>query len=207
MNVRKNARLTPKGRELLMRSVLWTQPNRQLTSPTQRLRPIAKWVKPVRAGVVDGCTMLLQLPLTAKPNFSNHMHSCRGRAPQRHTGKQIAADVKVSPGHRQPHSYSFGIEPDAQWSRLPRDPAVSARARRDYSYGHQKIGVSSVGHRITGDASGCEQKPWRWLDFVHACIVDHSRCASSEIKPDEAEDSAFFCQGSPATKAIELRFG
>src|SRR5580698_2797769 len=100
MNSHKNAPLTPKGREAMVRSVIEgglskTAAARQFnTTP----KTVAKWVKRFRAEGVDGLR-----------DRSSRPHSSPSQTPpatcaavkmlrrQRHTGKQIATEVEVSP--------------------------------------------------------------------------------------------------------------
>src|SRR4029077_15953642 len=100
MDTHKNAPLTPKGREVMVRSVI----EGGLTNAAAALqfnvmaKTVAKWVKRFRAEGVDGLR-----------DRSSRPHSSPSQTPpatcaavetlrrQRHTGKQIAAGVGVSP--------------------------------------------------------------------------------------------------------------
>lgn len=95
-----------------------------------------------------------EVPFIAKPNFSNHKHGCRSPAPG-HTGKQITAEVKVCRVTVSRILRRLGLNRMRNLDPADPESRVSARARRDHSHGHQKIGrFERVGHRITVDASG-----------------------------------------------------
>lgn len=110
----------------------------------------------------------------------------------RHTGKQIAAEVEVSPAT---------VSRVLRRLRLNRirdlEPAGPERRYERESPGEiihidiKKLGrFERVGHRITGDPSGPNKSRGAGWDFVHVCIDDHSRVAFTEIKPGETADSA-----------------
>src|ERR1700709_2544742 len=100
MNVHKNAPLTPKGREAMVRSVVEGGLSQADAAYQFNTTPktVAKWVKRFRAEGVEGLR-----------DRSSSPHSSRSKPPpatckaietlrqQRHTGKQIAAEVEVSP--------------------------------------------------------------------------------------------------------------
>src|SRR5438876_9346678 len=99
MNSHKNAPLTPKGREAMVRCVEAGLSNaaaaRQFnTTP----KIVAKWVERFRAEGVDGLrdrsSRPLSVPSQTAPATCAVVEALRR---QRHTGKQIAAEVGVSP--------------------------------------------------------------------------------------------------------------
>ena len=110
---------------------------------------------------------------------------------QRLTGKQIAADLALSPATVSRILRRLGL------NRL-RDLEPAEPVRR-YEYAHpgdmihidiKKLGrFNQIGHRITGDRSGQTSRGVGW-EFVHVCIDDASRVAFSQIKPDEKAVSA-----------------
>jgi transposase InsO family protein len=111
---------------------------------------------------------------------------------QRHTGKQIAIEVKVSPATVSRILRRLGLN-----RMRDLEPAEPERRYERESPGEiihidiKKLGrFARVGHRITGDPSGPNRNRGAGWDFVHVCIDDHSRVAFSEIKPDETADSA-----------------
>ncbi|MET4019748.1 transposase [Bradyrhizobium sp. F1.4.3] len=99
MNIHKNAPLTPKGREAMVRSVVEGGLSKADAAYLFNTTPktVAKWVKRFRGEGVDGLR-----------DRSSRPHSSPSQTPpatcaaiealrrQRHTGKQIAAEVEVS---------------------------------------------------------------------------------------------------------------
>src|SRR5438046_9422638 len=100
MDTHKNAPLTPKGREAMVRSVI----EEGLTKAVAAVRfnttakTVAKWVERFREGGVDGLrdrsSRPLSLPSQTAPATCAVVEALRR---QRYTGKQIAAEVGVSP--------------------------------------------------------------------------------------------------------------
>jgi transposase len=99
MNSHKNAPLTPKGREAMVRCVeaglSKAAAARQFnTTP----KTVAKWVERFRADGVDGLRDRSSRPLSSPsqtaPTTCAVVEALRR---QRHTGRQIAAEVDVSP--------------------------------------------------------------------------------------------------------------
>ena len=100
MNSHKNAPLTPKGREAMARSVVQGGLSRADAAYQFNTTPktVAKWVKRFRAegveGLRDRSSRPLSLPSQTAPATCAVVEALRR---QRHTGKQIAAEVGVSP--------------------------------------------------------------------------------------------------------------
>src|SRR6266404_5429972 len=99
MNSHKNAPLTPKGREAMVRSVVdggLSQADAAYQFNTTP-KTVAKWVERFRAEGVDGLrdrsSRPLSLPSQTAPATCAMVEALRR---QRHTGKQIAAEVGVS---------------------------------------------------------------------------------------------------------------
>ena len=117
MNRHKNAPLTPKGREGMVRSVVEGGLSQADAAYQFNTTPktVAKWVKRFRAEGVDGLrdrsSRPHSLPSQTAPATCTVIEALRR---QRHTGKQIAAETGVSPGHRQPHSAAVGIKPNTR---------------------------------------------------------------------------------------------
>jgi transposase InsO family protein len=195
MNVHKNAPLTPKGREAMARSVVEGGLGQADAAYQFNTTPktVAKWVKRFRAEGVEGLH-----------DRSSRPHSSPSQTPpatcatvealrrQRHTGKQIAAEVEVSPATVSRILRRLGL------NRIrDLEPAAPARRYERENPGEiihidiKKLGrFERVGHRITGDRTGQSNSRGIGWEFVHVCIDDHSRVAFSQIKPDETADSA-----------------
>src|SRR6478672_10825812 len=115
MDTHKNAPLTPKGREVMVRSVIEGGLSKAAAAGQFNTTPktVAKWVKRFRAegadGLLDRSSRPHSLPSQTPPATSAAIGALRH---QRYTGKQIAAEVGVSPGYRQSHPAPAGTEPD-----------------------------------------------------------------------------------------------
>lgn len=194
MNVHKNAPLTPKGREAMVRSVVDGGLSKADAADQFNTTPktVAKWVKRFRGEGVEGLR-----------DRSSRPHSSPSQTPpatcaavetlrrQRHTGKQIAAEVEVSPATVSRILRRLGL------NRI-RDLEPAEPVRR-YEREHpgelihidiKKLGrFVKPGHRITGDRQKGESRG-AGHEFVHVAIDDASRLAFSQIRPDEKKESA-----------------
>jgi transposase InsO family protein len=109
---------------------------------------------------------------------------------QRWTGKQIAAEVGVSPATVSRILRRLGL------NRIKAlEPAELVRRYERQHPGEiihidiKKLGrFERIGHRITGDRQG-KSRGIGW-EFVHVSIDDASRVAFSQILPDEKKKSA-----------------
>jgi transposase InsO family protein len=156
-------------------------------------KTVAKWVKRFRAEGVEGLR-----DRSSRPHSSPSQTlpaTCTAIATlrrQRHTGKQIAAEVEVSPATVSRILRRLGLnrvrdlepaEPERRYERENPGEIIHIDIK--------KLGrFERVGHRITGDRTAPNKSRGAGWDFVHVCIDDHSRVAFSEIKPDETADSA-----------------
>jgi transposase InsO family protein len=195
MNSHKNARLTPKGREAMVRSVLEGGLSKADAAYQFNTTPktVAKWVNRFRAEGVDGLrdrsSRPLSLPGQTAPATCAVIEALRR---QRHTGKQIALEVGVSAATVSRVLRRLGlnrmrdlepVEPVRRYERATPGEMIHIDIK--------KLGrFAQIGHRITGNKVGyshCRGLGW---EFVHVCIDDHSRVAFSEIRPDQTADSA-----------------
>src|SRR5436309_8645590 len=124
MNSHKNAPLTPKGREAMVRSVVEGGLSQADAAYQFNTTPktVAKWVKRFRAEGVDGLrdrsSRPHSLPSQTAPATCTVIEALRR---QRHTGKQIAAETAISPATVTPTPPPPGI------NRTPdMDPAEPA---------------------------------------------------------------------------------
>jgi transposase InsO family protein len=195
MDVHKNAPLTPKGREVMVRSVVEGGLNKADAAFQFNTTPktVAKWVKRFRAegveGLRDRSSRPLSSPSQTPPATCTAVEALRR---QRHTGKQIAAEVGISPATVSRILRRLGLnrirdlepaEPEHRYERENPGEIIHIDIK--------KLGrFERVGHRITGDRTGQSNSRGVGWEFVHVCIDDHSRVAFSEIKPDETADSA-----------------
>jgi transposase InsO family protein len=194
MNVHKNAPLTPKGREAMVRSVVegglsYADAAHQFnTTP----KTVAKWTRRFReegvGGLHDRSSRPHSSPDQTPPTTCAKVEARR----QRHTGKQIAAEVKVSPATVSRILRRLGL------NRIrDLEPAEPVRRYERETPGEmihidiKKLGrFDKIGHRITGDRTGQSNSRGVGWEFVHVCVDDHSRVAFSQILPDEKADSA-----------------
>ena len=195
MNSHKNAPLTPKGREAMVRSVVEGGLGQADAADQFNTTPktVAKWVKRFRAEGVDGLrdrsSRPHSLPSQTAPATCTVIEVLRR---QRHTGKQIAAETGVSPATVSRILRRLGL------NRIrDLEPTAPARRYERATPGEmihidiKKLGrFDRIGHRITGDRTGQSNSRGVGWEFVQVCIDDHSRVAFSEIKPDEKADSA-----------------
>lgn len=112
---------------------------------------------------------------------------------QRHTGKQIAAEVAVSPAPLAASCVAWDQTGYAISSRPSQNAAMNAKTPGEIIHiDIKKLGrVERVGYRITGDPSGPNKSRGAGWDFVHVCIDDHSRVAFSEINRTRRRTALF----------------
>ena len=195
MDVHKNAPLTPKGREAMVRSVIEGGSSKAAAARQFKITPkiVAKWVERFRAEGVDGLrdrsSRPLSLPSQTAPATCAVVEVLRR---QRHTGKQIAAEVGVSAATVSRILRRLGLN---KLSALePAEPVRRYERERPGEMIHldiKKLGrFGRVGHRITGDRTGQSNSRGIGWEFVHVAIDDASRIAFSQIMPDEKKESA-----------------
>jgi transposase InsO family protein len=195
MDTHKNARLTPKGREEMVRAVVdgglscAAAARKFNTTP----KTVAKWVKRFRAQGVDGLRDRSSRPLSSPSQTpASTVASVEMLRRRRHTGRQIANDLDLSPATVSRILRRLGLNRLAALE--PAEPV------RRYEYGHpggmihidiKKLGrFNQIGHRITGDRMGQSNGRGVGWEYVHVCIDDHSRVAFAKIMSDEKKRSA-----------------
>jgi transposase InsO family protein len=192
MDTHKNAALTPKGRELMVRAVLDDGLTRAAAARQfhSTAKTVGKWVKRFQEEGVGGLRDRSSRPLSSPDQTP--AATCAAVAAlrrQRYTGKQIAAEVGVSPAtvsrvlRRLGLNKLSALEPAEPVRRYEREHPGELIHIDTKKLG--KIGV--VGHRITGDRS-TRVRGIGW-EYVHVCIDDASRIAFVEIKSDERKKS------------------
>jgi len=199
MDTHKNAPLTPKGREAMVRIVIEGGVTKSAAARrfNTTAKTVAKWVERFRAQGVDGLR-----------DRSSKPHSLPGQTPpakcaavealrrQRHTGKQIAAEVGVSAATVSRILRRLGLN---RLSALePVEPIRRYQRENPGELIHidiKKLGkFNRIGHRITGDRtrqsnlrSRGEGPGW---EYVHVCIDDASRIAFSQVMKNEKKGCA-----------------
>ena len=192
MNTHKNARLTYRGRVLLVRRVLkeGLRVEEAAHACGVSSRTAYKWINRYRqeglAGLHDRSSAPRQSPRQTPTRI--HQRICRLRR-QRMTYRNIADAVGVS------MSTVGRVLARAHLNRLSAlDPE---QPDNRYEHDHpgdllhldiKKLGrFTRPGHRVTGDRRGSGGSGW---EYVHVAIDDHSRIAFSNIHPDETARSA-----------------
>ena len=194
MNTHKNAPLTPKGREAMVRSVIENGLSRARAARQFNTTPktVAKWVERFRADGVDGLrdhsSRPLSLPSQTAPATCAAIEALRR---QRYTGNQIAVEVGVSPATVSRVLRRLGLN---RLSALePAEPVRRYEREHPGEIIHidiKKLGrFEQIGHRITGDRKGQSNSRGVGWEYLHLAIDDRSRVAYSEILPNEKRGS------------------
>jgi len=194
MDTHKNAPLTPKGREMMVRAVVACGLSKGAAARQFNTTPktVAKWVERFEAegveGLRDRSSRPLSSPSQATPTVCAAVEALRR---QRYTGEQIAAEVGVSAATVSRILKRLGLN---RLSAL--EPAEPVRRYERAAPGEiihidiKKLGkFNRIGHRITGDRTGQSNTRGVGWEYVHLAIDDHSRLAYSEILPDEKRSS------------------
>jgi transposase InsO family protein len=195
MNMHKNARLTPLGRERIVPQVESGQ-TPEAVSETAGVCPrtVRKWVERYRreglAGLQDRSSRPHRL---RRPTPQTVIAEIERLRRQRWTGKQIAAQVGVSPATVSRVLRRLGLN---KLNAL--EPAEPVRRYERENPGElihidiKKLGrIGSVGHRITGRQTGVANRHLGigW-EYVHVCIDDASRVAFVQVMANQRKESA-----------------
>jgi len=193
MNLHKHARLTPRGRALLVQRVIehGLRVEEAAQASGVSVRTAYKWLKRFREEGVAG----LQ-DRSSRPHHCPHATPAAkvaelvSRRRQRHTYRQIAHELRVAPSTTGRLLKRAGLN---RLSELePARPANRFEYPRPGDLLHLDIKnlgrIGSPGHRVTGDRTR-RHRGIGW-DFVHLAIDDHSRVAFGTIEPDERGNSA-----------------
>ena len=195
MDIHKNARLTPLSRAELVRRVLveGQTPKAVATAFGVCERTVRKWVARFRAegpaGLMDRSSRPKRL---YRPTAASLVDRIAALRRQRWTGRQIAAEVGVSPATVSRVLRRLGLN---KLSALePAEPIRRYQRERPGELIHidiKKLGrFERPGHRVTGDRTGQSNTRGIGWEFVHVCIDDRSRLAFSQIKANERKGSA-----------------
>jgi transposase InsO family protein len=210
MNIHKNAKLTPCGRERLVRAILGGHtPQAAAGDAGVCPRTAVKWFRRYQQddadGLQDKSSRPKRLRCPTPPATVNEVIALRK---QRLPGEEIALRLGLSP---------------ATVSRILRRVRLSRARDLDPAplpnrYEHAKPGAmihidikklgrfSGIGHRITGDRATATRTIGRGWEFVHVAIDDNSRIAFSKIMPDERQSSAiaFLKEASTDYKSLGI---
>ena len=194
MNIHKNARTTPLGREVIVARVMSGQsPVAASRAAGVCPRTVRKWMARFKAegvaGLMDRSSRPRRLHRPTSRDIRDQIVALRR---ERRTGKDIARAVGVSP------ATVSRVLRQARLSRI-RDiepPPPARRYERDnpgdmIHLDIKKLGrFDRVGHRITGDRRGQSNSRGIGWEFVHVAIDDASRIAFTEVMADEKAVSA-----------------
>ena len=194
MDTHKNAPLTPKGREMMVRAVLDHGLSKAAAARrfNTTAKTVSKWIERFEDEGVDGLrdrsSRPHSSPSQATPGICAQVEALRR---QRLTGEQIAAEVGVSAASVSRILKRLGLN---RLSALePADPVRRYERAAPGEIIHidiKKLGkFNRIGHRITGDRTGQSNTRGVGWEYLHLAIDDHSRLAYSEILPDEKRAS------------------
>ena len=194
MDIHKNARLTPHGRERLAKLILSGQtPEAASQAAGVCPRTGRKWRDRFKqegpAGLGDRSSRPHRLRKPTPPEVIERIASLRR---QRLPGKEIATTVGVSPAT---------VSRVLRRLRLNKLSALEpAEPPRRYERQHpgelihidiKKLGkFNRIGHRITGDRKGQSNSRGVGWEYLHVCIDDASRVAFSRIMKTERKACA-----------------
>jgi transposase InsO family protein len=198
MNVHKNARLTPHGRERIARQIASGQTPKAVSDAAGVCpRTVRKWVDRYRREGLVGLRDRSSRPHRLyRPTLQAIVDEVAALRRQRCTGKQIAAQVGVSPATVSRILRRLGLN---KLSALePAEPVRRYEREHPGEMIHldiKKLGrIDGIGHRITGDRRGQSNRRARgeglgW-EFVHVAIDDNSRIAFAKVMANEKKRSA-----------------
>jgi transposase InsO family protein len=194
MDTHKNARLTPKGREAMVRSVLESRLNKAAAARqfNTSVKTVSKWVGRFQAegaaGLRDRSSKPRSSPSQTPPATCDAIEALRR---ERYIGKQIAAELHVSPAtvsrvlRRLGLNRLSALEPSEPVRRYER-AAPGEMIHVDI----KKLGrFKKIGHRFHGRSEQTRTRDAGW-EYVHVAIDDHSRIAFAKVMPNEKGHSA-----------------
>jgi transposase InsO family protein/DNA-binding transcriptional regulator YiaG len=195
MDTHKNACLTPKGREEMVRAVVEGGLSKAAAARRFNTTPktVSKWLDRFRVEGVEGLRDRSSRPLSSPSQTPQAICAAvEAMRRQRYTGEQIAATLAISPATVSRILRRLGLN---RLSALePAEPARRYEREHPGELIHvdiKKLGkFNQIGHRITGDRRGQSNSRGVGWEYVHVCIDDHSRIAFARIMPSEKTRSA-----------------
>ena len=194
MDIHKNARLTPLGRERMVRMVVGGQTPQAVSEAVGVCpRTVRKWVGRYEAEGLAGLQDRSSRPQRLRqPTPQATIDRIEALRRQRLTGQAIAAETGVSPATVTRVLKRLGLN---RLSALePAEPVRRYERDRPGELIHidiKKLGkFNRVGHRITGDRTGQSNSRGVGWEFVHVCIDDASRVAFSRVMKTERKGCA-----------------
>jgi len=194
MDIHKNARLTPRGRERMVNMVLGGQTPKAVSEAVGVCpRTVRKWVERFEAEGLAGLQDRSSRPdHLRQPTPQATIDRIEALRRQRLTGKAIAAETDVSRATVSRALKRLGLN---RLSALqPAEPPRRYQRERAGELIHidiKKLGkFNRIGHRITGDRTGQSNSRGVGWEFVHVCIDDASRIAFSRVMKTERKACA-----------------
>ena len=194
MNVHKNARLTPKGRELLIERLERGEPPSDVASTMGvSASTVHKWRRRYRtegpAGLQDRSSRPTASPRKTPADVEAKVIALRK---ERRIYHRIAAEAGVSRATVGRILTRHGLN---RWRDLePAEPVRRYERKNPGEILHldiKKLGkFNKVGHRITGNRHGQSNSRGVGWEFVHVAIDDHSRLAFSQVLESERKECA-----------------
>jgi len=194
MDIHKNARLTPRGREHMINIVASGQTPKAVSAAVGVCpRTVRKWVGRYKAEGLAGLQDRSSRPHRLRqPTSQATIDRIEALRRQRLTGKAIAAQTGVSPATVSRVLRRLGL------NRLralePAEPPRRYQRDRPGELIHidiKKLGkFNRIGHRITGDRTGQSNARGIGWEFVHVAIDDASRIAFSRVMKTERRGCA-----------------
>lgn len=194
MNIHKNARLTPIGRERIVRlSASGLTPQAIAQAAGVSPRTVHKWLRRYRCAGLAGLQDLSSRPKRLyRPTPPAVIDRIRSLRLERRTGKAIACLVGVSRSTVSRVLRRLGLNKMKMLE--PAQPVQRYERERPGELIHidiKKLGrFARPGHRVTGDRTGPNKSRGAGWEFVHVCIDDASRLGFAQIRKDERSASA-----------------
>jgi transposase InsO family protein len=198
MDTHNNARLTPTGREDMVRAVVdrglcKAEAARQFNTTG---KTVDKWVRRFRElgaeGLRDRASRPLSLPSQTPLATADAVEALRR---DRHTQSHIAAELGLSTATVSRICKARGLSRLCAIEPKPPRPRYEREAPGELIHiDIKKLGrFEKTGHRITGRITGHRRSDGAGYEFAHVTVDDHSRIARIDILPDEKKESAVIC--------------
>jgi transposase InsO family protein len=195
MDTHKNARLTPKGREEMVRAVVDFGLSKAAAARWFNTTPktVAKWVGRFRTLGVEGLRDRSSRPLSSPSQTP--LATCAAMEVlrrKRHTQEHIAGAMGLSVATVSRILRARGLSRlSALEPQQPRPRYERATPGEIIHIDIKKLGrFNRIGHRITGDRTGQSNSRGVGWEYAHVAIDDHSRVATANIFPDQKKKSA-----------------
>jgi transposase InsO family protein len=194
MNMHQNARLTPKGRELLIQRLhRGEHPEDVACAMGVSVRTVYKWRRRYReeglAGLQDRSSRPLNSPARTLETIETQVIELR-------RGKRIYDLIAKQTGLSRATVGRILVRHGLnRWRDLePAEPVIRYERDRPGEMIHmdiKKLGkFDRVGHRITNDRHGQSSARGIGWEFVHVSVDDHSRLAFSQVLKSERKECA-----------------